>query len=139
MVRLGRKFSIFVLSLLTVALFSAVAHADAAAKKPAKQCSDVTSLQIDNVLIFSAKPVPEGASMGSAGPMMPPIPPQPAHCVVEGEVNKHTGVDGNEYGDKFQLRLPDAWNGRLLFQGGGGLDGVLNPAVGMAHPDSKRR
>jgi len=28
------------------------------------------------------------------------------------------------------LRLPLDWNGRLLFQGGGGLNGVLNPALG---------
>jgi feruloyl esterase len=26
--------------------------------------------------------------------------------------------------------MPDAWNGRFLMQGGGGLDGVLNPALG---------
>jgi feruloyl esterase len=65
--------------------------------------------------------------------MAPPIPSQPSHCVVEGEVNKHVGPDGKEYGDKFQLRLPDAWNGRFLFQGGGGLDGVLSPAVGLTH------
>ena len=49
---------------------------------------------------------------------------------MKGEVNKHTGADGVEYGDRFELRLPDTWTGRLLFQGGGGLDGMISPAVG---------
>ena len=34
------------------------------------------------------------------------------------------------YGTGVELRLPLAWNGRLLFQGGGGLNGALNPAFG---------
>jgi feruloyl esterase len=54
----------------------------------------------------------------------------PAHCLLRGEVNKHRGTDGKSYGDTFELRLPEAWNGRLLFQGGGGLDGVVQPAIG---------
>ncbi len=137
MVRIKRGLSILLISLLTVGLFSAVARAQATPKKPVKQCSDVAALQIENTIIFSGKPEPEGTSIAPMGPMMPPIPPQPAHCIVEGEVNKHTGVDDNEYGDKFELRLPDAWNGRFLFQGGGGLDGILNPAVGIARPGFK--
>lgn len=28
--------------------------------------------------------------------------------------------------------MPDAWNGRFLFQGGAGLDGFVAPAVGVA-------
>jgi len=55
----------------------------------------------------------------------------PAHCLVVGEVNSHTGRDGIAYGDRFELRLPARWNGRFLFQGGGGLDGVLQPALGL--------
>jgi feruloyl esterase len=34
------------------------------------------------------------------------------------------------YGTGIELRLPADWNQRLLFQGGGGLNGVLNPAYG---------
>jgi feruloyl esterase len=34
------------------------------------------------------------------------------------------------FGTGIELRLPLDWNGRLLFQGGGGLNGVLNPAFG---------
>ena len=35
-----------------------------------------------------------------------------------------------KYGTGIELRLPANWNQRLLFQGGGGLNGVLSPAFG---------
>ena len=52
------------------------------------------------------------------------------HCVVEGEIAARTGADGKHYGIKFQLRLPENWNNKFLFQGGGGLDGFVAPALG---------
>ena len=32
--------------------------------------------------------------------------------------------------DRFELRLPTTWSGRFLYQGGGGNDGTVAPAVG---------
>ena len=55
-----------------------------------------------------------------------------AHCLVEGEHGARTGADGKHYGTRFQLRLPSDWNHRFLFQGGGGVDGFIAPAVGNA-------
>ena len=52
------------------------------------------------------------------------------HCVVEGEIGARKGADGKPYGTRFQLRLPEAWNKHFLFQGGGGLNGFVAPAVG---------
>ncbi len=52
------------------------------------------------------------------------------HCIVEGEIAARTGADGKHYGIKFQLRLPENWNNKFLFQGGGGLDGFVAPAMG---------
>lgn len=52
------------------------------------------------------------------------------HCIVTGEIGARTGADGKPYGTKFELRLPANWNSKLLFQGGGGLDGFVAPAVG---------
>jgi feruloyl esterase len=47
------------------------------------------------------------------------------------------GSDGIHYGVRFELRLPDGWNGRLLSMGGGGLDGLVYAAVGnQGMPDS---
>src|SRR3954471_4594511 len=55
---------------------------------------------------------------------------QPPHCVVRGSAAPHTGVDGKAYETRFELRLPTAWSGRFLYQGGGGNDGTVAPAVG---------
>lgn len=52
------------------------------------------------------------------------------HCRVTGAMNPRTGIDGKPYETRFELRLPAQWNGRFLYQGGGGNDGTVNPAVG---------
>lgn len=54
----------------------------------------------------------------------------PAHCVVDAMIAPRVGVDGASYATGIQLRLPELWNGKLLFQGGGGVDGVINEAIG---------
>lgn len=58
----------------------------------------------------------------------------PAHCQVDGIINARVGSDGCNYGDRFQVRLPmpAAWNGRFMFQGGGGTDGSVPAATGSA-------
>ena len=55
---------------------------------------------------------------------------QPAHCVVRGSAAPRTGADGKPYETRFELRLPTIWSGRFLYQGGGGNDGAVAPAVG---------
>ena len=55
---------------------------------------------------------------------------QPAHCIVRGSAAPRTGADGKPYETRFELRLPTAWSGRFLYQGGGGNDGIVAPAVG---------
>jgi hypothetical protein len=115
-------------AVLAMFLSGGWAHAAAqtsapAQKAQAKDCAALTTIHLENALILSAEESPEGT-------IVAPFGPQTAHCLVKGEVNKHTGADGVEYGDRFELRLPDAWTGRLLFQGGGGLDGMVSPAVG---------
>lgn len=64
---------------------------------------------------------PPGAN---AGPMLV------AHCKISGRMNERLGQDGKPYYIGFELRLPQAWNGRFLYQGGGGNDGVIRPAIG---------
>ncbi|RYF41939.1 MAG: tannase/feruloyl esterase family alpha/beta hydrolase [Comamonadaceae bacterium] len=61
------------------------------------------------------------------------------HCVVTGAMNPRVGVDGKNYAIGFQLSLPDRWNGRFLYLGGGGNDGSLGntsaaPGAGMVSP-----
>ena len=54
----------------------------------------------------------------------------PPFCHVEGVIDQRTGVDGKPYGIGFALSLPDQWNGRFLFQGGGGLNGNVPLPLG---------
>jgi hypothetical protein len=58
----------------------------------------------------------------------------PDHCQVQGIINSRTGTDGLHYGDRFEVRLPTpaVWNGRFLFQGGGGSEGSVPAATGTA-------
>ena len=39
-------------------------------------------------------------------------------------------VDGNAYAIGFEMRLPNAWNGRFFYQANGGIDGSVVPATG---------
>ena len=93
-------------------------------------------MEIPGATISEATAVPANQPFAYSSGFGPPIKLNSlaAHCIVHGEVNHHKGADGKDYGDKFELRLPDAWKGRLLFEGGGGLDGVVRPALGLQGP-----
>lgn len=85
----------------------------AAADGQSPKCSELTGFKMTNVTVT------EAAQSES---------PQPA-CVVRGQIDRRTGVDGKTYYIGFELRLPDKWQGRFLFSGGGGMDGFIRPAV----------
>ena len=54
----------------------------------------------------------------------------PAHCLMRGGFGERPGVGGRTFEIRFELRMPAAWNGRFLFEGGGNMDGVDWPAHG---------
>jgi len=54
----------------------------------------------------------------------------PPHCHVAGSFERRSGVNGVEYAIGFAMNLPEDWNGRFLFQGGGGLNGSIREPVG---------
>lgn len=54
----------------------------------------------------------------------------PEHCEVMGVMRERTAADGQHYAVNFRLRLPTNWNGRFLFSGGGGLNGMISAATG---------
>lgn len=66
----------------------------------------------------------------SGGPPGSPARTLPPHCHVAGSFEHRTGADGKPYAIKFAINMPDNWNGRYLFQGGGGLNGVVNEPLG---------
>jgi feruloyl esterase len=54
------------------------------------------------------------------------------HCHVVGTMNERVSpVDGKRYAIGFEMRLPQAWNGRFFYQANGGVDGNVLPAIGM--------
>ncbi len=66
-------------------------------------------------------------------PMAPPVT-LPAHCELTGAMQERAGVDGQQYAIRFHLRLPLRWNGKFLFEGGGGTEGDLGSAIGATTP-----
>jgi len=70
----------------------------------------------------------------AAPPWMGPVPAMPEHCEVIGVMRERTGTDAQHYAVKFHLRMPLDWNGRFLFQGGGGTNGMLGLANGALQP-----
>lgn len=113
-----------VLSSATAALADPPACADLAAKAG-------TGMRIDTGRTISAGTLPSDnpgrAALTGAARVQAAMP---AHCLVTGMIHPRTGVGGQSLGDTFELRMPDGWNGKFLFQGGGGMDGFVGEAVG---------
>lgn len=66
---------------------------------------------------------PPGAAPAPSGVRLP------AYCRLDGTIDPRVGVNGS-YGIGFALALPADWNGRLLMQGGGGLNGSVGAPFG---------
>src|SRR5687768_3729779 len=117
--------------LVTVCMTAAVASfGDIASAqnvtRDAAACASLTSLQMPGLplSITKAEWIPAGStSPGSQNPLAPPAVTLPAYCRLDGVLDRRTGADGKSYGIGFALALPGDWNGRMLFQGGGGLNG----------------
>jgi hypothetical protein len=100
----------------------------------ASQCQQMLQKTLPGVTIDTAQRISAGkvkldktsALTGASGNGLE----LPAHCLVRGTIGAHTGPDGKSYGIRFELRMPDDWQGRFMFQGGGGLDGFLGQAIG---------
>jgi hypothetical protein len=94
------------------------------------QCTEMPKFKLPGVQLEITKAawVPAGPSQGM-GPGATAVT-LPAHCRVDGMIDRRTGVGGNTYGIGFAVSLPENWNGRFLQQGGGGLNGTVAEPVG---------
>ncbi len=100
----------------------------------AADCAALLQLHSPRLTISTVKLMPAGPLALPRAPGAPPAPPLllPEHCLVQGALDPRTGVEGKHYAIGFQLRMPTQWNGRFVYQGGGGLDGYIAPALGSA-------
>jgi pimeloyl-ACP methyl ester carboxylesterase len=109
------------------------AQAQSGTGQTAAACATLTNLAIPGLelSITKAEWFPAGAPLPPPGPGAPA--PQfnlPAFCRLDGVLDRRTGADGASYGIGFALALPAEWNGRFLFQGGGGLNGSVRLPLG---------
>lgn len=110
--------SMVVAAIGTAACGLAMAQGDACARFAAQAPHGVS---LTAQAVDGATTRPPGAT---GGPLLV------AHCKLTGRMAERIGIDGKAYHTGFEIRLPNVWNGRLLYQGGGGNDGVIRPAVG---------
>ena len=88
-------------------------------------CTDLaTRVSFANTTITAANAI-------AAGTLTVAGTPVPGHCQITGKMNARTSaVDGNAYAIGFEMRLPNAWNGRFFYQANGGIDGSVVTATG---------
>jgi hypothetical protein len=122
-----RKCSSFV-ACAVIAAFSLSPATHAADANLRKACASLKTLSSEHFRVETAEWVSTARiPVGPAGSMVD----APEHCLFRVMIDaRPSGLEGTTYGTGIELRLPAQWNGRLLFQGGGGLNGVLLPAVG---------
>jgi hypothetical protein len=77
----------------------------------------------------------EGGTVITLAQLNPATATLPEHCQIQGILRSRTGIAGpsstsQQYQTKFEVRLPTLWNGRYMFQGGGGTEGSLPAATG---------
>jgi hypothetical protein len=113
---------------VALALLASTSPATAAAPSAAS-CAALKGFKAPGfrLEITSAELKPAGTQPGAPG--APPVA-TPAHCRVDGALDTRTGVDDKAYAIRFAVALPTDWNGRFLMQGGGGLNGSVNPPLG---------
>jgi feruloyl esterase len=93
------------------------------------KCSEMTKFKTPGMTleITRAAEIPAGRAQargGAAGPALP------AHCRIDGMIDRRTGTDGKTYGIRFAIALPANWTGQYLQQGGGGLNGNVAEPTG---------
>jgi feruloyl esterase len=87
-----------------------------------------TAFRFPATTLLSSEPVASGRIAWAGRPV-------DAHCLVKGEMHRRTSPqDGKSYAIGFEMRLPNAWNGRFFYQANGGMDGRIPAALGGGGP-----
>lgn len=115
----------FLITLLCVAMSAGCVWA-----QQADSCEQLKNFKAANTEITKARAIPAGTTQEKPFGQGPTAP-LPAYCRVEGMMNRRTGVDGEEFGIRFALAMPENWNGDFLMQGGAGSNGVVSSPLGL--------
>jgi pimeloyl-ACP methyl ester carboxylesterase len=90
-----------------------------------------SSFKFDKTTVESAATVAAGKIAMSAAPNAPTTAYAASeHCLVKGAMHQRKGVGDQDFSIQFEMRLPKDWNGRFYHQVNGGIDGVVQPALG---------
>lgn len=119
---------------IAILTLSACQNQDMLAEQtPAQRCEALTALTLpgSDMSIDSARYVSSADQLSPANRLSEA---QKANftpfCQLTGQVEKRVGANGQAYAIGFGLSLPDDWNGQFLFQGGGGLNGLVRDPIG---------
>ncbi len=92
-----------------------------------QQCTALASaFRFDNTLIDSV-------AVQAAGSLKQADKPIGEHCLVKGRMHPRKAMlagSEQDFAIGFEMRLPQAWNGRFYYQANGGIDGTVQPALG---------
>ena len=108
-------------------LFAAIGVSAAADSPPAMPTSGELASACPGLAGAAvAASLPAARTRITAAAVEAATPTMPAHCRVDGEINRRIGIDGQPYAIRFRLRMPLAqWNARFYMGGGGGTNGTL--------------
>jgi feruloyl esterase len=125
------------LALMPTSAFSQTVRSVDRGVSPADKCAGLVNFQIPDsgMAITKAESVPTAPpNTIKPSPFSPSMIPVavPSYCRAEGIIRQRTGAGGNPYAIGFAIALPDSWSGQFLFQGGGGLNGSVQPPYGTA-------
>ncbi len=124
------------IGMIVLVACSIAAHAQS---ESSNRCVDLKSSALTGVEITDSEPVPVGKTIAPAYPGASAVGPLPAHCRIDGMINRRKGADGVEYGIGFSIALPEpsVWNGDFMMQGGGGGNGVVAYPTGANYTGDK--
>jgi Tannase and feruloyl esterase len=100
--------------------------------KPASlsTCSQLpTRFKFDQTRIESAETIASG-KLGTGAQTTAYNAPE--HCLVKGKMHERKGINDQDFAIGFEMRLPKDWNGRFYHQVNGGIDGVVQLALGAS-------
>jgi Tannase and feruloyl esterase len=115
-----------------LSLALSLGFAQSQAGSGASQCAELMRFRIPGVAMEMTKAewIPAAPGMPASVDASKYTGPMPTYCRAEGVINRRTGVDGREYGIGFAVALPENWNHDFLMQGGGALNGTIQPPLG---------